>query len=49
MTTIFDAMPSSVLKELERMEIAISEMENCAFAIQVNSQDLHIKHTDIIA
>ncbi len=47
--TLTDAIPSKVLEELERMEIAISDMEARAFVLQANSQDLRIRHEGIIS
>ena len=47
--TLSDAMPLSVLEELERMEIAISEMEHKAFILQADSQDLRMRHDGMIA
>lgn len=49
MTTIFDAMPLKVLEELERMEIAISDMEHRAFVLQADSQELRMRHDAIIS
>ena len=46
--TIFDAMPIKVLEELERIEIAIPDMERRAFMLQVNAQDLRLRHVEII-
>ena len=49
MTTIFDAMPVKVLEELERIETAIPEIEQRAFLLQANAQDLRLRHDEIIA
>jgi hypothetical protein len=49
MTSIFDAMPVSVLETLERMETTISDMEHRAFVLQANAQDLRSRHDEIIA
>jgi len=49
MTTIFDAMPTKVLEELERMECSIADAEYQAFTLQANAQDLRIRHDGIIA
>ena len=49
MTSIFDAMPVSVLETLERMETSISNMERQAFVLQANAQDIRSRHEDIIA
>ncbi len=49
MTSIFDAMPVSILETLERMEITISDMERQAFVLQANAQDLRSRHEDIIS
>jgi hypothetical protein len=49
MTTIFDAMPVKVLEELERIETTIPEIENRAFLLQANAQDLRLRYDEIIA
>jgi hypothetical protein len=49
MTTIFDAMPISVLEKLERMESDISDKERRAFLLQADAQDLRIRHEEIIS
>ena len=49
MTSIFDAMPVSVLETLERMETSISNMERQAFVLQADAQDLRCRHEDIIS
>ena len=49
MNTIFDAMPVKVLEELERIEITLPEIESQAFRLQVQAQDLRLRHDEIIA
>ena len=49
MNTIFDAMPLKVLEELERIETTLPELENRAFRLQAQAQDLRVRHDEIIA
>jgi hypothetical protein len=49
MTSIYDAMPIKVLEELERIEIAIPDIERRAFMLQADAQDLRYRHDEIIA
>jgi len=49
MKTIFDAMPIKVLEELERIETTLPELENRAFRLQAQAQDLRVRHDEIIA
>jgi len=49
MNTIFDAMPIKVLEELERIETTLPELENRAFRLQAQAQDLRVRHDEIIA
>ena len=41
-------MPIKVLEELERIEIAIPDIERRAFMLQADAQDLRIRHDEII-
>ncbi len=46
--TIFDAMPIKVLEELERIQIAIPDIERRAFMLQADAQDLRLRHDEIV-
>ncbi|MEN6611460.1 MAG: hypothetical protein ABFC24_11505 [Methanoregulaceae archaeon] len=48
MNSIFDAMPIADLQELERLEIAIKNMEGWSFHLQANAQDLRLRREEII-
>ncbi|WP_321504683.1 hypothetical protein [uncultured Methanoregula sp.] len=48
MTSIYDAMPIKVLEELERIEIAIPDIERRAFMLQADAQDLRYRHDEIV-
>jgi hypothetical protein len=46
--TIFDAMPIKVLEELERIQIAIPDIERRAFMLQADAQDLRMRQDEIV-